>query len=84
MGNDESDNYEARQGDALLVETPSGVLRSVPMARDDWLAEWKNLLRQHGVCREIPLLVNDFGVTSVKIFMFYGGHGLHGDEASPR
>lgn len=32
-------------------------LRSVPVARDDWLAEWKNLLRQHGVCREIPLLV---------------------------
>jgi allantoinase len=28
--------------------------------------------------REIPMLVNDFGVTSFKIFMFYGGHGLHG------
>ena len=28
--------------------------------------------------REIPSLINDFGVTSFKIFMFYGGHGLHG------
>ncbi len=28
--------------------------------------------------REIPNLINDFGVTSFKIFMFYGGHGLHG------
>lgn len=28
--------------------------------------------------RELPSLVNDFGVTSFKIFMFYGSHGLHG------
>ncbi|MGI9667231.1 MAG: dihydroorotase [Acidimicrobiia bacterium] len=27
---------------------------------------------------EIPMLVDRFGVTSFKIFMFYGGHGLHG------
>lgn len=27
---------------------------------------------------EIPSIVTDFGVTSFKIFMFYGGHGLHG------
>ena len=27
---------------------------------------------------EIPALIQDFGVTSFKIFMFYGGHGLHG------
>jgi len=27
---------------------------------------------------EIPSLVGDHGVTSFKIFMFYGGHGLHG------
>jgi allantoinase len=27
---------------------------------------------------EIPSLVADFGVTSFKIFMFYGSHGLHG------
>ena len=28
--------------------------------------------------REIPELVETFGVTSFKIYMFYGGHGLHG------
>jgi len=28
--------------------------------------------------REIPDLVDNFGVTSFKIYMFYGGHGLHG------
>ena len=27
---------------------------------------------------EMPLLLTDFGVSSFKIFMFYGGHGLHG------
>ena len=27
---------------------------------------------------EIPLLIKDYGVTSFKIFMFYGSHGLHG------
>jgi len=32
--------------------------------------------------REIPQLVQDFGVTSFKIFMFYGSHGLHGRSNS--
>lgn len=27
---------------------------------------------------EIPLLATEYGVTSFKIFMFYGSHGLHG------
>ncbi|MFT4028865.1 MAG: dihydroorotase family protein [Protaetiibacter sp.] len=27
---------------------------------------------------ELPELIDRFGVTSFKIFMFYGGHGLHG------
>jgi allantoinase len=38
--------------------------------------------RQH--IREIPMLVEDFGVTSFKIFMFYGGHGLHGRSQNQR
>ncbi|MFI6999224.1 dihydroorotase family protein [Nocardia sp. NPDC050175] len=31
---------------------------------------------------EIPYLVEEFGVTSFKIFMFYGGHGLHGRSSN--
>lgn len=34
---------------------------------------------------EIPLLIQEFGVISYKVFMFYGSHGLHGksdDQAS--
>lgn len=27
---------------------------------------------------EMPMLLTDFGVSTFKIFMFYGGHGLHG------
>lgn len=30
---------------------------------------------------EIPALVSEHGVTSFKIFMFYGSHGLHGRSA---
>ncbi|GGO74127.1 dihydroorotase [Nonomuraea cavernae] len=30
---------------------------------------------------ELPDLVEKFGVSSFKIFMFYGGHGLHGRSA---
>jgi allantoinase len=33
---------------------------------------------------EIPILINKFGVTSFKIFMFYGGFGLHGISSSQR
>ncbi|WP_020123070.1 dihydroorotase family protein [Streptomyces canus] len=30
---------------------------------------------------EIPSIIDDLGVPSFKIFMFYGGHGLHGRSA---
>ena len=33
---------------------------------------------------EIPMLVEKFGVSSFKIFMFYGSHGLHGRSDSQR
>lgn len=33
---------------------------------------------------EIPSLIKDHGVTSFKIFMFYGGHGLHGRSDDQR
>jgi allantoinase len=33
---------------------------------------------------EIPLLVEKYGVTSYKIYMFYGGYGLHGASSHQR
>jgi allantoinase len=40
------------------------------------------MMRQH--IAEIPELISEFGVTSFKVFMFYGGFGLHGASASQR
>ncbi|MEV0590632.1 dihydroorotase [Nonomuraea cavernae] len=37
------------------------------------------MMRRH--IDEIPALVRDHGVTSFKVFMFYGSHGLHGRSA---
>ena len=34
------------------------------------------ILREH--IDEIPMMIEEFGVPSFKIFMFYGSHGLHG------
>ena len=31
---------------------------------------------------EMPTMLDEFGVSSFKIFMFYGGHGLHGRSAT--
>ena len=33
---------------------------------------------------ELPLIAKEFGITSFKIFMFYGGFGLHGASSSQR
>lgn len=33
---------------------------------------------EHAHLTELDALVDEFGVSSFKIFMFYGGHGLHG------
>lgn len=33
---------------------------------------------------ELPLIAKQFGITSFKIFMFYGGFGLHGASSSQR
>jgi allantoinase len=40
------------------------------------------ILREH--IEEIPALIEDFGVPSFKIFMFYGSHGLHGRSSDQR
>jgi allantoinase len=40
------------------------------------------MMKEH--LEELPLIVEDFGITSFKIFMFYGGFGLHGASSSQR
>ncbi|MEV6845748.1 dihydroorotase family protein [Actinoplanes sp. NPDC051411] len=38
------------------------------------------ILKEH--IEEIPSIIEDFGIPSFKIFMFYGKHGLHGRSSS--
>ena len=45
-------------------------------AHVDYAFHLAPMMRAH--IDEIPTLIERFGVTSFKIFMFYGGHGLHG------
>ena len=40
------------------------------------------MMRRH--IEEIPSIIEDFGIPSFKIFMFYGGHGLHGKSSDQR
>ena len=40
------------------------------------------MMNQH--IEELPSIVEKFGITSFKIFMFYGGFGLHGASSSQR
>lgn len=40
------------------------------------------MMREH--IDELPLIASEFGITSFKIFMFYGGFGLHGASSSQR
>lgn len=40
------------------------------------------MMKEH--IEELPLIAKDFGITSFKIFMFYGGFGLHGASSSQR
>ena len=43
---------------------------------------WRRCRGEH--IDEIPSLITDLGVTSFKIFMFYGSHGLHGRLVATR
>jgi allantoinase len=40
------------------------------------------MMKEH--IAEMPMLTNDFGVSSFKIFMFYGSYGLHGRSSSQK
>lgn len=58
---------------------PEVLARSQGRSYIDYGFHLAPMMRQH--IEEIPALIDNFGVTSFKIFMFYGGHGLHGASA---
>jgi allantoinase len=55
---------------------PEVLQRADGHAYVDYAFHLAPMMRQH--IDEIELLIDRFGVTSFKIFMFYGSHGLHG------
>ena len=58
---------------------PEVLARSEGRAYIDYAFHLAPMMAEH--IREIPDLIDQFGVTSFKIFMFYGGYGLHGRSA---
>ncbi|MBB3043245.1 dihydroorotase [Nocardioides soli] len=51
-------------------------------AHIDYAFHLAPILQEH--IDEIPALISEFGVPSFKIFMFYGGFGLHGRSSEQR
>jgi allantoinase len=68
--------YYLNQGGPYRTFFPEVLDISAGRFHVDYCYHLAPMSRQH--IREIPMLVNDHGVTSFKIYMFYGGHGLHG------
>lgn len=68
--------YYLNRGGDYADFFPEVLRRAGGGAYVDYAFHLAPMSRRH--IEEIPDLVERFGVTSFKIFMFYGGHGLHG------
>lgn len=55
---------------------PEVLRRSAGRAFIDYAYHLAPMMSEH--IDEIPSIIDEFGVSSFKIFMFYGSHGLHG------
>lgn len=68
--------YYLNKGGPYADFFPEVLAASEGRAHVDYAFHLAPMMKQH--IEEIPSLVRDHGVTSFKIFMFYGSHGLHG------
>jgi allantoinase len=68
--------YYLNKGGPYADFFPEVLEASEGRAYVDYAFHLAPMMKQH--IEEIPSLVRDHGVTSFKIFMFYGSHGLHG------
>lgn len=68
--------YYLNRGGPYREFFPEVLAASDGRSYTDYAFHLAPMMREH--IEEIPSLVEDFGVTSFKIFMFYGSHGLHG------
>jgi allantoinase len=75
--------YYLNRGGPYAEFFPEVLERSEGRSYVDFAFHLAPMMRQH--IDEIPELIEEHGVSSFKIFMFYGQHGLHGrsdDQAS--
>lgn len=68
--------YYLNEGGPYAEFFPKVLAASEGRSFIDYAFHLAPMSKQH--LTEIPAIVKDFGVTSFKIFMFYGSHGLHG------
>lgn len=71
--------YYLNKGGPYATFFPEVLELSAGKAHVDYGFHIAPMMRQH--IDEIGSLIDDFGVASFKIFMFYGSHGLHGRSA---
>jgi allantoinase len=72
--------YYLGKGGAYRTFFPEVLAATEGRSYVDYAFHLAPLSKEH--LREIPSLITDHGVTSFKIFMFYGSHGLHGRSNS--
>jgi len=68
--------YYLNRGGPYMDFMPEVLERSNGRSHVDYAFHVAPMQKSH--IDELERLVDDFGVSSFKIFMFYGGHGLHG------
>ena len=71
--------YYLNQGGPYAEFFPKVLAATEGRSYIDYAFHLAPMMKQH--IAEIPSIIEDFGVTSFKIFMFYGSHGLHGRSA---
>ncbi|MBM9466466.1 dihydroorotase [Nakamurella leprariae] len=71
--------YYLNKGGPYAEVFPEVLAASADKAYVDYAFHLAPMSKEH--IREIPSLISEHGVTSFKIFMFYGSHGLHGRSA---
>lgn len=68
--------YYLNKGGPYADFFPEVLAETAGKAYVDYAFHLAPMMKEH--IGEIPMLIEKFGVTSFKIFMFYGSHGLHG------
>lgn len=71
--------YYLNRGGSYAEVFPEVLARSAGKSHVDYAFHLAPMQASH--IDEIPELISEHGVTSFKIFMFYGSHGLHGRSA---